>query len=157
MFTDKQIQAKKTGQEPSLFFQPKLSVNQPGDVHEQEADAFADSVMRMGEPPCHQSFFKATPVIQRKCQHCEEEEKQIHRKESSSETKIDTSTEKYIHSLSGGRQLDESERNFFEPRMGYDLSGVRLHAGAEANQSAKGINALAYTYGSDIVFGASQY
>lgn len=32
-----------------VFFQPKLSVNQPGDAHEQEADAMADRVMKMDQ------------------------------------------------------------------------------------------------------------
>jgi len=33
-----------------LFFQPKLTVSQPGDPFEQEADRVADQVMRMPEP-----------------------------------------------------------------------------------------------------------
>src|SRR6188768_3394310 len=41
-------------QQPTAFFgqaiQPKLSVSQPGDPQEQEADAVADQVMRMPEP-----------------------------------------------------------------------------------------------------------
>ena len=100
-----------------------------------------------------------TGLIQRKCAHCEEEEKKMQRKEmNNSETVADTSTENYINSLNGkGRSLTQQERKFFEPRMGYDFSNVQLHTNSEANQSAKSINALAYTRGNNIVFGSGQY
>src|SRR5215469_3993777 len=32
------------------FLQPKLTINQPGDIYEQEADRMADVVMRMRKP-----------------------------------------------------------------------------------------------------------
>lgn len=40
---------------------------------------------------------------------------------------------------------------------GFDFSGVRIHADARAVESARAMNALAYTVGRDIVFGAGQY
>jgi hypothetical protein len=58
---------------------------------------------------------------------------------------------------SSGQPLDTSTRAFFEPRFGYDFSGVRLHVGAGAAESAQALNALAYTVGSHIVFGAEQH
>ncbi len=146
----------------SLFFQPKLTINQPNDVYEQEADAMADKVMRMSNNnTAQQSFFK--PVItniQPKCAYCEEEEKkELQRKEANNkETVADTSTEHYINSLNGkGYSLTKEERSFFEPRFGYDFSNVQLHTNAEANESTKNVNALAYTHGNNIVFGANQY
>lgn len=142
------------------FFQPKLTINQPGDHYEQEADAMADKVMRMNDNTANQNFFKPsiTP-IQRKCQQCEEEEHIIRRKEGDGETQTVTGqTENYIGGLSGkGRSLTPDEKSFFEPRFGYDFSGVQLHTDTEANQSAKDINALAYTHGNHIVFGSNQY
>jgi hypothetical protein len=39
----------------------------------------------------------------------------------------------------------------------FDFSGVRIHADARAVESARAMNALAYTVGRDIVFGAGQY
>ena len=54
----------------ALGIQPKLSVSEPGDLLEREADAVADQVMRMVEP----AAVGASPVaIQRKCAECEEE------------------------------------------------------------------------------------
>jgi hypothetical protein len=44
-----------------------------------------------------------------------------------------------------------------ELRFGFDFSQVRVHTDAQAAESARAVNALAYTVGSDIVFGAGQY
>jgi hypothetical protein len=44
-----------------------------------------------------------------------------------------------------------------DPRFGHDFSRVRVHSDARAAQSAKDINARAYTVGTEIVFGAGQY
>jgi hypothetical protein len=43
-----------------------------------------------------------------------------------------------------------------EQRFGYDFSRVRVHSGLPARQSAQDLNALAYTVGSNIVFGEGQ-
>ncbi|MGN6531225.1 MAG: eCIS core domain-containing protein [Ginsengibacter sp.] len=40
----------------SLFFQPKLIINQPNDVYEQEANAMAEKVMRMQNAPSKYPF-----------------------------------------------------------------------------------------------------
>jgi hypothetical protein len=58
---------------------------------------------------------------------------------------------------SAGRPLEAGVRAFFEPRLGHDLGGVRVHVGAHAARSADAVNALAYTVGQDIVFGAGRY
>lgn len=57
----------------------------------------------------------------------------------------------------GGRPLPASARLFFESRFGHDFSGVRLHTDASAAASVRRLDALAYTVGSDIAFGAGQY
>ena len=60
---------EKTARSGMPFFQSKLSINQPNDIYEQEADAVADRVMRMPDPSTNNhSFFKpAITSIQRKC------------------------------------------------------------------------------------------
>ena len=58
---------------------------------------------------------------------------------------------------SPGQPLDSATRSFFEPRLGYDFSGVRIHTDARAAESARAVNALAYTVGSDIVFGTGHF
>ena len=48
-------------------------------------------------------------------------------------------------------------RAFFEPRFGYDLSPVRVHADAWAHQMARAVHARAFTLGRHIVFGEGGY
>ena len=56
-----------------------------------------------------------------------------------------------------GRPLDADTRAFLEPRLGHDLSGVRIHDDARANQSAYDVLANAYTVGSHIVFDRNRF
>ena len=56
---------------------------------------------------------------------------------------------------SGGRPLDPATRDYMESRFGHDLGDVRLHTDARAAESARDVQALAYTVGQDIVLGAS--
>jgi outer membrane protein OmpA-like peptidoglycan-associated protein len=57
----------------------------------------------------------------------------------------------------GGQSLPAPERTFFESRFGHDFSDVRIHANDQASQAASQVQALAFTTGRDIVFGAGQY
>ena len=56
-----------------------------------------------------------------------------------------------------GRPLDLAARSFFEPRLGTDLSMVRVHDDARAARSARDVAAHAYTVGTDVVFGIERY
>lgn len=139
------------------FFQPKLTINQPNDVYEQEADAMADKVMRMEQP-----FIQAKPVpltpIQRKCAECEKEEKAQRKEINGEETEAGEGLESYVGSLNGGgTPLSNEAKNFYEPRFGTDFSNVRIHTDTFAAKSAQSINALAYTSGNNIVFNSGQY
>jgi len=58
---------------------------------------------------------------------------------------------------SGGQPLSASSHKYFASRLGYDFSHVRIHNDSQANQSARAINAKAYTTGNDIVFASGQY
>ena len=58
---------------------------------------------------------------------------------------------------SSGQPLDAHTRSFFESRFDHDFSRVRVHTDTRAAESAQAVNALAYTVGRDIVFGAGQY
>jgi hypothetical protein len=64
-----------------------------------------------------------------------------------------------IHKVlnSSSQSLDVGTRAFMEPRFGHDFSKVRVHADTKAAESARAVNALAYTVGNDVVFGAGQY
>ena len=53
--------------------------------------------------------------------------------------------------------LDATTRAIVEPRFGRDFSHVRVHADAQAAESARAVNALAYTVGRDVVFADGHY
>src|SRR5215472_4253481 len=55
---------------------PSLKINQPGDRFEREADAVAEQVMRTTQRRSGNALSSnSSPGLQRKCAHCEEEEK----------------------------------------------------------------------------------
>lgn len=56
-----------------------------------------------------------------------------------------------------GQPLDGATASAMTARLGHDFSKVRVHTDARAAASASAISALAYTVGSDVVFGAGQY
>jgi len=58
---------------------------------------------------------------------------------------------------SPGQPLDHATRTFMQTRFGHDFSNVKVHSDAHAADSAEAVNALAYTVGHDVVFGAGQY
>ena len=58
---------------------------------------------------------------------------------------------------SPGQPLPAGTRDFVESRLGHDFSRVRVHHDAKAAESARTVNAKAYTVGSHVVFGGKQY
>ena len=58
---------------------------------------------------------------------------------------------------STGQPLDPATRAFAESRFGHDFSKVRVHVDYTAAESARSIDASAYTVGEDIVFGPGKY
>jgi hypothetical protein len=141
--------------------QTKLTVNQPGDEFEQEADRVADHVMRMTAPAAVQRKCTACEQeerLQRKCAECQEEEKEtgLQRKQAGAGPQV-APPSVYAVLNSPGQPLDAATRAFMEPRFGHDFSGVRVHTDAGAADSAKAVNALAYTLREHVVFNSNQY
>jgi len=149
--------------------QAKLTINQPGDVYEQEADRVADAVMRMVSGPPEPPLLpdRKSTVVQRcscgepgggtgQCDECKE--KGALRRVESASSSSDTAPPIVTEVLgSPGRPLDPSTRDFMEPRMGHDFSQVRVHTDARAAESARAVSALAYTVGHHVVFGHGAY
>ena len=152
--------------------QPKLMIGAPNDVFEQEADRVADQVMRMPYPAVQHQMGteeeenliqtkpladQISPLLQRQTELVEEEHLQS-ASNNTTATAVSPDIESKISSLKGGGQpLSDNERNFFEPRFGYDLSSVRVHTDAGAEETARSLNARAYTSGRDIAFGRGEY
>ncbi len=127
--------------------QAKLSIGQPGDVYEQEADRVADAVMRMPEPG-----------VQRQVEPEEEEEELQAKVTSGHLSEVTPNLESRVNAIRGGGQpLPKSTRAFFEPRFGYDFSQVRVHNDAEADKLNSSLNARASTTGQNIFFRPGEY
>jgi len=141
--------------------QPKLEVSQPADPYEQEADQVAERVMRMPELQSIGSTASLTELeVQRKCGPCEEEEEQeLRRKHDGGGSDSSVAASAIVnHALSSaGQPLDETTRGFMEQRFGRDLSNVRIHTDSHAAESARAVNAMAYTVGNHVAFASGQY
>ncbi len=129
--------------------QTKLAINEPGDEYEREADRVAEDMVRMPEPrqplPDEGYGGRERPPLQAA---------RVGPDESGREEVLPI-----VHDVlrSSGRPLDDGERTFFETRFGHDLSRVRVHTDEKAAESARALNARAFTVGSHVVFAAGQY
>ncbi len=130
--------------------QAKLNISQPGDAAEQEADRVAQSITETKSGPCHCGG---------SCSSCKSDGAQsIQRKSNSNSTALDSHVpDSFLQLLGPGQPLEPATRAFFENRFGYDFGPVRIHAGQQAVESAKSINAAAYTVGQDIVLGTGRH
>jgi hypothetical protein len=100
----------------------------------------------------------APPRISRECTACEDGEK-LQKKTAGIVETAHGYAPNSVHEVlqSPGRPLDTSSRAFFETRFGQDFSRVRVHTDGKAAQSARAMDARAYTSGPNIVFGSGQY
>ncbi len=148
---------------PFLYAKPDLSISQPGDAAEQEADAVSERVMQggsMGLLSGGSSFVQ--PAIQRKCADCkqEENEKNIQRKESTTSAPAvgSFSLKSQLDSAQGqGSALPTSTRNQMEQTLGANFGNVRLHTDSQAATLSRQLNAHAFTYGQDVYFNTGKY
>jgi len=106
------------------------------------------------------SLIQAKLNVQRKCTECEEKEAEgpaLQR--SATDSGPTASAPSIVQDVlrSPGQPLDASTRSFMEPRFGHDFSGVRIHTDKKASDSARSVNARAYTVGRDVVFGEAGY
>ncbi|HSI69368.1 MAG TPA: DUF4157 domain-containing protein [Gillisia sp.] len=156
--------------------QPKLQINQPGDKYEQEADRISQKVVLPGnagsiqesENPILQGKLLAeeittgaTAELHRKCKKCkeEEEERMLHKKESSGSTPmVSKSFQSQLNSSQGsGKPMDYQTNQSMSSKFGIDFSQVRIHNDTKAAQLSQSINAKAFTLGNDIYFNRSEY
>ena len=134
--------------------QTKLAINQPGDIYEQEAERVAEKVTGMEAPEPSDA-----PPESRDAQ--SEANDLLTRNVASDRSVYEaTSVPSLVDEVLGSGEsqpLDDSTRTFMEPRFGHDFSRVRIHTNERAAESARSVNALAYTVGQNIVFGPGHY
>jgi len=122
-------------------------------------------VQRQEEPEEEEEMLQAkplaeeiTPLVQRQVEPEEEEEEMLQAKSREDATsEVPNDLESQINAIRGGQPLAESERTYFEPRFGADFSQVRVHTDTQAAESARAVNARAFTVGNDVVFASGQY
>lgn len=149
--------------------QPKLTVNEPDDKYEKEAERVADAVMRMPGPKEGVDTQEQLPAhrIQRMCPRCrrrhrqgkpldcEECEAALQR---AARGAADGDAERAVRSVrGGGSPIPPRTRTFFEERVGYDFGDVRVHTDRRADEAARAVNARAFTLGRDVVFRSGAY
>ena len=130
-----------------LPLQAKLTINQPGDLYEQEADRVAAQVMRMPD-----AVGDTTGTTTGRCAR----QLTLQRK---SDAAGDVAAPPSVHATlrAPGQPLDGGARAFMESRFGQDFGGVRVHTDSGAAASARAVGAQAYTVGQNVVFGEGRY
>lgn len=121
--------------------QRKLTIGASNDPLEHEADRVAEQVM---STPLNSAVNAAPPRIQRFSG-------QANEGSNTAPASVDSVLS------SSGRPLEPALQQDMGQRFGHDFSQVRVHTGSAAEQSARDVNAHAYTVGNDIVFGADRF
>jgi hypothetical protein len=111
--------------------QTQLTISEPGDPLEQEADRLADQAVPPGWSHASAEYDHPDGGVRR-----------------------ETPATESSGSVSG---LKPAERRFFEARFHHSFADVRVHADGEAGESARLLHARAYTLGSQIFFAPRQY
>jgi hypothetical protein len=168
----------------SIAVQPKLTINAPNDIYEQEADKVADTVSRtvnsqtQRQPEEEEEELQAKPILQRQPEEEEEElqakpilQRQAEEEEEELQAKpvlqranievvpqIDSEMEGMINAArSKGEPLHDSIRVPMEQAIGADFSGVKTHRDSNADILNQSLQARAFTTGQDIFFRSGEY
>jgi hypothetical protein len=120
-----------------------MPVSHPSDPAELDADQMADQVLRMkdDEPATAGPHHPAGTVYRSVA--------------AGADTAMPAASVR--DAFVGGRPLDTATRDWFEPRFGVSLGGVRVHTGQAAADAAHQLSARAFTVGADIAFAAGEY
>jgi hypothetical protein len=168
-----QEEGNESGSPYSLPVQAKLTIGEPGDKYEQEADRVASQVVKqINSPEAAQltqgqssiSDLQRSPLpleVQREAMP-EEEELQaksiLQRREAIAGGEASTDLESAINSARGGGQpLEAGLQRSMGQAMGADFSGVKVHTDAKSDQLNQSIQAKAFTTGQDVFFRQGAY
>jgi|GEM_PF-1509536 hypothetical protein len=157
------------------MIQAKLSIGEPNDKYEQEADATASKVVQQINSPMQNKSvqreaameeedelqMKPISSIQREAME-EEEELQmkslVQRRENLGGGEASTDLESSIQSARGsGQSLEPNLQKKMGQVMGADFSGVKVHTDSQSDQLNQSIQAKAFTTGQDVFFRQGAY
>ncbi len=165
---EREEEAKDEDLQEKAAIQTKLTIGQPGDIYEQEADRVANTAIRMpvstgGEYPSSPSGTEA-PHVQRKCATCGASNCScggVIQKDNLVQTKALPGgavqlARSPLYLPDSGTPLSSTIRGRVEPLLGADLSQVRVHTSPTANKVARSLQAKAFTHQNHIWLGPSQ-
>ncbi|WP_258040741.1 DUF4157 domain-containing protein [Pseudanabaena sp. BC1403] len=164
-------------QSKRMAIQAKLSIGEPNDKYEQEADATASKVVQqINSPTQEQSIqreesleeedeelqMKPISSIQRGMMEEEEDELQmkslLQRRGDIDGGEASTDLESSIQSARGsGQSLDSNLQAKMGQAMGADFSRVKVHTDLQSDQLNQSIQAKAFTTGQDVFFRQGEY
>ncbi len=100
-----------------------------------------------------------TPGLSGECEACRKKRLQRKINNLRAEEQNNSEAPPIVHEVlrSPGHPLDRETRAFMEPRFGHDFGNVRVHSDPSAAESARAVNAQAYTVGRHIVFNRGNY
>lgn len=152
------IQRQLVGAEELI--QTKLTVNQPGDAYEQEADRIADAVAATpdhdtpqgaaisGQVQRNTGMPTGPMVVQR----------EISAGAVNKPSAIGKAIGDAVRGTRGnGQPIPSATRRPMEEKLGAEFGGVRIHTDSKANQLAQSLGANALTTGGDIYFNQFKY
>ncbi|MEH1951244.1 MAG: DUF4157 domain-containing protein [Nostoc sp.] len=164
-----QFQARNPQSHPMPPIQAKLTIGEPGDRYEQEADRVASQVVQRINAPASgvQSVQRreliAPPIRSLKNQ--SEGFGEIHQLKPLIQRQNDSGGREATRELESsinrarakGQPLEASLQRLIGQAMGADFSGVRVHTDAQSDQLNQSIQAKAFTTGQDVFFRAGAY
>ncbi|WP_236618869.1 DUF4157 domain-containing protein [Acaryochloris sp. CCMEE 5410] len=144
------------------WIQRKLTLGEPGDKYEQEADRVASQVVHQINAPSLSQFNQGQSVQQEKELEGEMQAKSlraaIQRRQAMTDEEASADLESAISSARGGGQpLDAGLQQPMGQAMGADFSGVRVHTDVQSDQLNQSIQARAFTTGQDVFFRQGEY
>ena len=143
----------------SLAVQPKLTIGQPNDKYEQEADRVAEQVVQQINSPQFSATGSNNPAPNT-TEHGKPklQLKPIFQRRSAIEGEATPDLESSINRARGGGQaLDVGLQRKMGQAMGADFSRVKVHTDAQSDQLNKSIQAKAFTTGQDVFFRRGAY
>ena len=110
-----------------------IAIGRTDDAFEREAEATADAISQGGTASLPQPLPRSV----------------------GHSTLVRMSGDGLLHG--GGEALDHDVRRIMEPRLGFDLGGVRVHRGDAGATATTALNARAFTVGRDIAFAPGEF
>ena len=148
--------------QPKPWIQRKLTIGEPRDKYEQEADRVASQVVRRINAPADKENNLRQPIQREKVlegkMYARGFQAAIQRKQAIDGGEASPDLESTINSAKGsGQPLDAGLQQSMGQAMGADFGGVRVHTDAQSEQLNQSIQARAFTTGQDVFFRKGAY